>query len=403
MNCSSKTKKTLPTNISNALRIVGADAYLIHGNMHTSDLYYASGFLAADPFSYMLAANGDEVLLISEMEKGRAEIESRVSNEKIKTTADYNYRELIQEKKDSFAAYVLVLKRIMTEKKIKAVGVSYEFPAYYYDRLQKEGIDVVLMTSPFTKPRAVKTEDEIEKIAASQKAAEKAMTAAIKMITDSEISKNGGELIYNGKILTGKDVLLEISRVLLEDGCADDETIVSCGKNSADPHGKTYGPLYSNEPIVIDIFPQSKYTRYFGDMTRTVIKGKASDELKQMYDAVKGAQATGVNKSKPGATCADVHNAVCDYLEAAGYDTYRSGAKEGFIHTTGHGVGIDIHEMPSVSDNNHILEPGNVITIEPGLYYPKLGGIRIEDTIVITKEGCRNLNVMEKKFEIDER
>jgi len=397
-----KMKKTTPIDISIPLKEAGVQAYLIYGDMHNSDLYYATKFLASDPFSYLLAADGDEILLISDMEKGRAEIESRVLNDKIKTTSEYKYRERIKEKKDASLAYVLVLKEMMAEKNIKTVGVSYDFPAYSYDRLKKEGLDVVLMKSPFTKSRTIKTEDEVEKIAASQKAAEEAMAAAIGMIKKSEPKKTG-ELVFGGEILTGKAVLLEISRVLLEHGCADDETIVSCGKDSADPHGKTYGPLSANEPIVIDIFPQSKYTRYFGDMTRTVIKGEVSDELKRMYEAVKGAQETGVKSAKPGVTCAEVHNAVCDYLEAAGYDTYRSGAKVGFIHTTGHGVGIDIHEMPSVSDNEHVLEPGNVITIEPGLYYPGVGGIRIEDTIVITEDGCRNLNVMEKKFETDEK
>ena len=402
MTNSIKNIKTNPADISIPLKEAGAQAYLIHGDMHNSDMYYATKFLASDPFSYMLAADGDEVLLISDMEKGRAEIESRVLNDKIKITSDYKYRELAKEKKDTPLAYSLVLKEMMSEKNIRTVGVSYDFPAYYYDRLKKEGIDVVLMKSPFSKPRMIKTEDEIEKIEASQKAAEEAMAAAIAMIKKA-VPNGKGELALGGEILTGKAVLLEISRVLLERGCADDETIVSCGSDSADPHGKTYGPLYANEPIVIDIFPQSKYTRYFGDMTRTVVKGKASDELKKMYEAVKGAQEIGVRSAKSGVTCAEVHNAVCDYLENAGYDTYRSGAKVGFIHTTGHGVGIDIHEMPSVSENEHVLEPGNVITIEPGLYYPGIGGIRIEDTIVITKDGCRNLNVMEKKFEIDER
>jgi Xaa-Pro aminopeptidase len=178
------------------------------------------------------------------------------------------------------------------------------------------------------------------------------------------------------------------------------KTQVSFIKRIADPHGKTYGALYANHPIVIDIFPLHKYNRYFGDMTRTVIRGEVSKELILMHDAVKGAHEIGIQKAKPGVTCAEVHNAVCDYLEAAGYETYRSGSKAGFIHSTGHGVGLDVHEMPSVSDNQHVLEPGNVITIEPGLYYPDVGGVRIEDTVVITKDGCRNLNTMPKIFEI---
>ncbi|MDR2943948.1 MAG: Xaa-Pro peptidase family protein [Methanosarcinales archaeon] len=394
-------RKTKPTDISEALRNVGADAYLMYGALHDSDLYYAARFLASDPFSYVLAANGEEALLISDMEKGRAEIESCVPREKIKTTSEYRYREIAKEKKDADLAYALVLKEMLAEKKIQTIAVSYDFPAYYFSALQKEGIAVVLIKSPFEKARSVKSAAEIEKIAQSQKAAEAAMTAAIDMIRRAAPDETGnGQLIYNGCPLTGKTVLTEIARVLMENDCADEETIVSCGRDSADPHGKTYGPLYANQPIVIDIFPQHKYSRYFGDMTRTVIYGSASEELTRMYGAVKAAQEIGVSAAKPGVTCAAVHNAVCDSLEGAGFDTYRSGSKVGFIHTTGHGVGLDIHEMPSVSDNSHILKSGNVITIEPGLYYPEIGGIRIEDTIVITEDGCRNLNTVPKILEI---
>jgi len=361
-------KKTPPADISEILAAAGTDAYLMHGALHDSDIYYATRFLASDAFSYMLASNGDETLLIPEMEKGRADIESRVPDGKIRTTADYKYRERAKEKKDSNLAYAGVLKEMLAEKNVKTVAVSYDFPAYYDRALQNEGLEVVLIKSPFTKSRAVKTEDEIEKIAASQNAAEKAMDAAIQMIKRSRADdagsggggsggdgsggggSGGGKLVYEGNVLTGERVLAEISRVLLECGCADDETIVSCGPDSADPHGKTRGALYAHQPIVIDIFPQSKQTRYFGDMTRTVIRGKAPEELIRMYDAVKGAQAAGVNAARPGVSCADVHNTVCDYLEAAGYDTYRTGSIVGFIHSTGHGVGLDIHETPSVSE-----------------------------------------------------
>ena len=163
-----KNIKTTPADISAQMKEAGIQAYLIHGNMYNSDLYYATKFLASDPFSYMLAADGGEVLLISDMEKGRAEIESRVPNDKIKPTSDYKYRELVKEKKDVSLAYALVLKEMMAEKNIKTVGVSYDFPAYYYNQFKTEGdgkgekIDVVLMKSPFSKPRMVKTADEIE-------------------------------------------------------------------------------------------------------------------------------------------------------------------------------------------------------------------------------------------------
>ncbi|MDV0447890.1 Methionine aminopeptidase 1, mitochondrial [Methanosarcinaceae archaeon Ag5] len=390
------TKTKLP-DISGILQKEGADGYLMHGNIHDADIYYATHFLASDSFSYLLCADS-EVLLVSDMEKGRADIESRVSNENILMTSDFNYREKAKELKNGTLAYAAVLKEMLDRKNVKTIAVSYDFPAYYFDQLRKN-FDVVLIKTPFEKNRTVKSDFEVSCIEQSQNAAEKAMEAAVSMIRRSAPNESGA-LVLDNEILTGERVLQEIDRTLLENGCVGDETIVSCGEDSANPHGKTLGTLFANQPIVIDIFPQNKQSRYFGDMTRTVIKGEALPELQKMYEAVRGAQEAGVQTAKPGASCKDVHNTVCDYLENSGFHTYRSGSKVGFIHTTGHGVGLDIHEMPNVSENDYVLEPGNVITVEPGLYYPGIGGIRIEDTVVITKNGCRNLNRMEKRFEV---
>jgi Xaa-Pro aminopeptidase len=101
---------------------------------------------------------------------------------------------------------------------------------------------------------------------------------------------------------------------------------------------------------------------------------------------------------RPGVSAANVHNAVCDTFEKLGYDTYKSGSKVGFVHSTGHGVGLDVHELPSVGETEVLLETGNVITVEPGLYYPKIGGIRLEDLVLVTENGCENLTTLEKKF-----
>lgn len=117
-----------------------------------------------------------------------------------------------------------------------------------------------------------------------------------------------------------------------------------------------------------------------------------------MYETVLAAQKKAFGMVKPGVKAADVHNAICDLFEEHGYDTYRSGSKAGFIHSTGHGVGLDIHELPSVGENEALLEAGNVITIEPGLYYPEIGGIRLEDMVLVTENGCQNLTGLEKRF-----
>lgn len=372
----------------------GTDSYLMTGNIHNSDIYYVTHFLASDDFVYLQTGAGEEVLFISEMEKGRAEIESRVSI--IKTTQDFGYREKIKEKKDISVAYAACISELLMEKGAKRVSVPYDFPTFYSNSLKEAGFSIVPVKSPFRKIRSRKKPEEIEAIKYAQMAGENAMEAAIALIAGAE--EKGGILYHAGQVLTGAKVNTIIDHKLLDFGCEAEEIIVSCGKDTANPHGTTDGPLRANAPIILDIFPRSKKKRYFADMTRTVIHGEASEELKEMYEAVLAAQEKGLEMVKPGVSATDVHNVVCDTFENRGYDTYRSGSKVGFIHSTGHGVGLDVHELPGVGENGVLLETGNVITIEPGLYYPETGGIRLEDMVLVTENGCENLTGLEKRF-----
>jgi Xaa-Pro aminopeptidase len=381
-------------SIKKTLEEAETDAYLMTGNLHNSDIYYATRFLASDDFVYLQTGTGEEVLFISEMEKGRAEIESRVSN--IKTTQDLGYREKIKEKKDASLAYAACISELLLREKVKKVSVPYDFPIFYSDSLKEAGFSIVPVKSPFQKIRSLKRPKEVEAIKYAQMAGEKAMEAAIALIKEAE--ERDGILYHEGEMLTGTKVNSAIDHRLLDFGCEAEETIVSCGKDTANPHGTTDGPLMANAPIILDIFPRSKKKRYFADMTRTVLHGEASKELKEMYESVLAAQEKGLETVKPGIPASDVHNAVCDVFEKRGYDTYRSGSKVGFIHSTGHGVGLDVHELPGVGENGVLLEAGNVITIEPGLYYPETGGIRLEDMVLVTENGYENLTGLEKRF-----
>lgn len=381
-------------SIKNALEEAGTDAYLMTGNFHNSDIYYVTHFLASDDFTYLQTESGEEILFISDMEKGRAEIESRVSV--IKTLQDLGYREKMKEKKDSSIAYAACISELLAGEGIKKVAVPYDFPIFYANFLAEAGFTIVPIKSPFRKMRSLKKPEEVEAIKYTQMAGEKAMEAAIVLIAGAE--EREGLLYHQGEVLTGVKVLSVIDHTLLDYGCEAEETIVSCGKDTANPHGTTDGPLKANAPIILDIFPRSKKKRYFADMTRTVLYGEASEKLKKMYETVLAAQKKAFGMVKPGVKAADVHNAICDLFEEHGYDTYRSGSKAGFIHSTGHGVGLDIHELPSVGENEALLEAGNVITIEPGLYYPEIGGIRLEDMVLVTENGCQNLTGLEKRF-----
>ncbi|HJH28409.1 MAG TPA: aminopeptidase P family protein [Methanosarcinaceae archaeon] len=371
-----------------------ADAFLMIGDSHDADMYYATRFFASDSFTYLQTKDADEILFISEMERGRAEMESRISD--IRTTNEYDYKSKVKARGDPALGYVDCLAELLQKEDIRKIAVPRHFPLFTAQTLKEEGFTVIPIKSPLREMRMKKDETEIEHITSVQDACETAMQSAIDMIKNAIVTD--GVLYYNGYTMTSEHIRAEIEHKLLDMGCEADSTIVACGKQSANPHWEGEGAIMENEPIVIDIFPRNKKSRYYADMSRTVLKGKPSKELADMYSAVIAAQDAAFALIKIGVKCGDIHNAVCDAFEDLGYDTIRNDSKVGFIHSTGHGVGLDIHEFPNVGDNDSLLEEGNVITIEPGLYDPDVGGIRIEDMVVVTKNGYTNLTRFEKDF-----
>ncbi len=384
----------VPIDISASLENHRSDVYLMVGNSNNADIYYATRFFASDEFAYFHTKEGAETILISDMEKGRAEIESRVSD--IRTLQGCDYRSKVKERKDPSLAYCDCLADILQKEGARRVAVPRDFPYHIAQTLKEEGFSIEAIKSPFAELRSRKDPSEIEMVKKVQDACNKAMKAAAEMVKKSEDVE--GVLNYRGFALTSEMLRKEIDITLLEHGCEAESTIVAGGTGSANPHWEGAGPLKANEPIVMDIFPHSKKERYYADMTRTVLKGEPSEKLVDMYEAVREAQTTGIEMVKPGVKCSDIHNKVCDVFKERGYDTIREGSNVGFIHSTGHGVGLEIHEIPFVGNSDVELEEGNIITIEPGLYYPDVGGIRLEDLILVTADGFENLTEMEKKF-----
>jgi len=363
---------------------------MVSESAHNADMYYATRFLASDPFIYLhFPREGKDILIVSQMEYERAKKESIVNE--IRTSLDYGYTIKMEE---------LILK-ILQEEGITAIEVPKYFPLFTARELRKTGIDVIPVEELImTKERKTKEEQEINYIRKAQRAGEQAMEIAVTIIKESSVKDNF--LIENGKILTSERVKAYIEHALIDSGCACEvgELIVASGKRAADPHFFGSGPIFANESIIIDIAPRLKLERYYADMTRTVVKGKAEKEIKDMYWVVMHAQDAALALVKEGVRCKEVHNLVCDIFEESGYETIRKNGKKGFIHATGHGVGLDLHEKPSVGDNDYELRKGNVITIEPGLYDPEVGGVRLEDMVLVLKNGCENLTRFVKQLEV---
>jgi Xaa-Pro aminopeptidase len=247
--------------------------------------------------------------------------------------------------------------------------------------------------------RAVKHEEELEHMRAAQRANERAMATAESLLADADVDGDG-RLVHDGAPLTSERVKEEIEVSLLRDGYALDTTIVACGADAADPHDRGSGPLRADESIIVDIFPRSKETGYYADMTRTFVKGEPSETVREWYDLTQRAKAAALDVLEAGVSGSVVHDAVCDVYEDAGYPTLRSDpdTETGFIHSTGHGVGLDIHEYPRLSTAENELEAGMVVTVEPGLYDPAVGGVRIEDIVVVREDGYENYTSYEESL-----
>ncbi|MDD1669806.1 MAG: Xaa-Pro peptidase family protein, partial [Methanomicrobiales archaeon] len=234
----------------------------------------------------------------------------------------------------------------------------------------------------------------IAAIARVQEATEAAMGGAISSIRSARVRKG---VLYRGKNpLTSEILQREVAVALLERGCRAVDTIIACGGDSAIPHMRGSGPLREGEPVILDIFPQDEETGYTADMSRTVVKGEPTPEIRDMFEAVLGAQSLAMDLARPGATGAEVHGKVVDYFRERGYGS----TTKGFIHNLGHGVGLEVHELPTLGPAGGELAAGNVITLEPGLYEPGTGGVRLEDLGVVTADGFRDLTRLAKELRV---
>jgi Xaa-Pro aminopeptidase len=361
---------------------------------HDANLYYVTQFLAPDPFAYA-SVNGKEYIIVSSMERGRAERQSRVGH--VISLEDYDYSRRLKATDDPDAAYADTLAAILKDIRIKSFRTPETFPLGTADRLRAKGFDVEAARLPIEGQRLIKTPEEIGLVREAQRVNEKAQALAIGLIRKAKVRK--GVLYLNDKPLTSEGIQHEFDLVYARHGYDTTETIVAAGPEAADPHFTGKGPLPADQLIVIDSFPHGKKSRYWADMTRTVLKGRPTKEMKEMYNLVLEAQEKALKAVKPGVPCKTIDDIVCDVFEKHGFGTTRTKAKTGYIHSVGHGVGLDIHEGPRLRQTSTAtLQPGMVVTVEPGLYLPETGAVRLEDIVVVTKKGCENLTKFPKEL-----
>jgi len=373
------------------------------------NMYYLTGFLAPDPFILLKKLDEEPIMVIGQMEFPRAQKESIIKD--VRPYTDYDYLKIVkaaEEPKLGVMKFLAsVVKRELGEGTI--IGVPANFPALAADTLRQEGLNIKPTPNLIEKARETKEPEEVKEISAVQGVVEKVTAETIDLIANCQVGP-GGKLIYESEgrrePLTVGKVKTLMGHKFLDHWCAlEQEIIVAVGPPSANPHyfGEPQDQLRANQPIVLDIYPRSLRRRYWTDITRTVVKGRASDEVRRMFDAVLEAKNACLDALHEGVLGSEMFSLCCDLLERAGYPTIRGGKQieRGFIHSLGHGVGLEIHEDPRMSEVYKFpLKEHGIVTVEPGLYDPKIGGVRIEDIVEITKKGCNNLTKMEAQLEI---
>jgi Xaa-Pro aminopeptidase len=361
-----------------------------------ANMLYAVGMFVPDPFIY-LRINGKCHIVLSDLEIDRARKYAR----HCRLIPLSRYLKRLPREGAKTGRLAPIIKMILRERRLKKVVVPESFSIGLARELRDLKIKVKVKKGSCFPQREIKTAEEVKKISAALMMAEVGLSEGIQALKHCKINKND-RLIYHGLPLTSEKLRSIIDVAILQAGGIASHTIVAAGKQGCDPHERGYGPLRARQPIILDVFPRSQKTGYFGDITRTVVKGRASEGLRKLYHTVAAGQELGLQKIRHGKSGNEIHGDVQQFFEQEGYKTGKqNGRMQGFFHGTGHGLGLEIHEAPRLSPtSDDVLKAGHVITVEPGLYYSELGGVRLEDVVLVTTNAPRNLTKFEKLLEV---
>lgn len=343
-----------------------------------ADAYYLGGVFVPDAFIAM-RCRGVTIAVANALEYSRIQREGRFDEvlalEDWKPAADKEFGLEL-----GYPAGVMAL--LARRAKVKKFTIPANFPAGVAFDLQKTGLQLTIAKGSLFAQREIKSDQEAQWIAEGNAASAAGFRVVEKILRATEIRR--GKLYWNKRPLTSEILREQINIACLQKGAIASGTIVAGGDQACDPHCRGSGPLRANELIIVDIFPRVSHSGYHGDMTRTYLKGKASEAQKALVKTVYDAQQWAISEHRSGKSGKKIFTEVKQRFDQAGYTTRKDGDQfVGFFHGLGHGLGLEVHEGPRVNANGQRLCNGQVITVEPGLYYPGLGGCRIEDVVRI--------------------
>jgi Xaa-Pro aminopeptidase len=366
---------------------------IVAASEHDPDMLYATRFFAPDAFIF-LEERGKRTLVLSDLEIDRARKQAE-ADEFISYSA---LEREVQGKQKKAPAYEKVLSHFLRKRGVRSAVVPASFPLGFAQELAASKIRLRTTNGLFWPEREAKTDDELKLMRRALQITEVGMARGIDVLSGSKPGA-GKKLSWSGKTLTSEVLRAEIDSAILRASGLPANTIVAGGDQACDPHERGFGPLKADSLIILDIFPRDAKSGYYGDMTRTVVRGRAREVQRRLWETVRDGQALALKKMKPGVDGLKLHDEVKQFFTDRGFPTeVRDGRQVGFFHGTGHGLGLEIHEFPRFQKT--VFKPGQVLTVEPGLYYPGVGGVRIEDVVVVTKSGTRMLSRFEKRLEI---
>jgi Xaa-Pro aminopeptidase len=360
---------------------------LIPNGTDDADFIYATGF-AVETALYIRFGEGDDILVASPLEIDRARVQSKAA------------MKLELGEADSFPP---LAAKLLRERASVAARVSPRLQAGYLEELRAAGLDIEVDRDLFRDGRRRKSPQEAAHIQDAQHAAEAAVVEVVSLLAQADI--NDGVVWLEGSPLTSERLIACASLLLGERGFTCPDMIVAGSPESAMPHYRGEGPIRAGAPVIIDIFPAGRTSHYHGDITRTVVVGEIPDEVRRMHAAVLQALDAGIESIRAGVSGREVHRAVCQVLVDRGFGTTTRGFEgpDGAArmnHSTGHGVGLDVHEDPRLRDpNENNLVEGDVVTVEPGLYQLGMGGVRVEDTGMVTTSGFKNFTTLTRSLD----
>ena len=351
-----------------------------------ADMLYATHFYADDPFVWW-ETGGRSRIALSPLEIDRAR---PVSRAKVHAMGEF-----LPGKDKSAAA---MIAGIAKKYRVRSFLVPEQFPAGLLEKLRRGGLKLKVSDQPFFPQRVRKTREEVVALTVALRVAEAGLRRGIDVLKASKTGR-GGFLRWGNAPLTSERLRAEMDSAVLHAGGSPANTIVAGGEQGCDPHERGHGPLRANEAIVLDIFPRHARNHYYGDLTRTVVRGRASEVLRKQYATVQSGKRWVMRQMRAGADGAALQRELIERFKDAGYPTeQRKGRWVGMFHGVGHGLGLDLHESPRFGAGK--LFEGLSITVEPGLYYPGVGGVRIEDVVIVGKTGVRNLTKFEEELEV---